>query len=314
MGYAVTLAGWGQTHHALSEEGLARMVPDINLLIVEVETVTATVIAAARQLEVVAACRARPLNVDVATATARGVAVLATPGRNADSVADFAVGLMIALARNIRRGDQHLRRQGWLVQGEIPYFHFRGPELAGMTLGLVGCGSVGRGLAQRVQGFGMHVLIYDPYLSQEQVAGLGRLTTLNKLLTRSDFVSLHVPVTEETRGMIGVAELKCMKPTAYLINTARAAVIDEAALFAALSRGRLAGAALDVLWEEPLPPDSPWLSLDNVLLTPHLGGAADDVKTHHSAMILEDLQTLLAGERPARLVNPEVLERWPKSP
>lgn len=307
MGYAVELAGWGQTRHALSEETLARMVSDVSLLVVEVEQATAVVLAGAPILEVIAAGRSQPVNVDVAAATERGIVVLATPGRNADSVADFAVGLMIALARNISRAERHLRQEGWLVDGEIPYFHFRGPEFAGKTLGLIGCGAVGREFARRVHGFGMRVLIYDPYLTPEQVGDLGRLTTLDEVLTQSDFVSLHVPVTDETRGMIGATELARVKPAAYLINTARAAVVDEAALFEALSTAALAGAALDVFWEEPLPADSAWFSLDNVLLTPHLGGASDDVKIHHSAMILDDLQTLLAGGEPARIVNPEVL-------
>ncbi len=307
MGYTVELAGWGQTRRALPEDELAHRLSEVSLLVVEVEAVTAAVLDSAPRLEVIAACRSRPVNVDVAAATERGIAVLATPGRNAESVADFAVGVMIALARNISRAERHLRQEGWLVGGEIPYFHFRGPELAGRTLGLIGCGAVGREFARRVRGFGMRVLIYDPYLTPEQVDDLGRLTTLDEVLEQSDFVSLYVPVTEETRGMLGVAELAQIKPTAYLINTARAAVVDEAALFQALSTGALAGAALDVFWEEPLPADSAWFSLDNVLLTPHLGGASDDVKIHHSAMILEDLQALSAGKRPARLVNPEVL-------
>lgn len=307
VGYTVELAGWGQTRHALSEAELARRLSDASLLVVEVEAVTPAVLDSAPALEIIAACRSQPANVDVAAATERGIAVLATPGRNAESVADFAVGVMIALARNISRAVRHLRQEGWLVGGEIPYFHFRGPELAGKTLGLIGCGAVGREFAQRVQGFGMRVLIYDPYLTQEQIGDLGRLTTLHEVLEQSDFVSLHVPVTGETTGMLGAAELAQIKPTAYLINTARAVVVEEAALFKALSTGALAGAALDVFWEEPLPADSPWFSLDNVLLTPHLGGASNDVKIHHSAMILEDLQALSAGEQPARLVNPQVL-------
>jgi phosphoglycerate dehydrogenase-like enzyme len=228
-------------------------------------------------------------------------------GRGADSVADFALGLLLALCRNINRAEAHLRQNGWLVEDkEIPYFHFRGPELAGKTLGLIGCGAIGRALAQRVRGFDMKVLVSDPYLNPDTLGDLGELVPLESLLTESDFVSLHVPVTVETRGMLDAERLAQLKPTAYLINTARAAIIDEEALFEALASGQLAGAALDVFWDEPeIAPR--WFNLDNVLLTPHLGGAADDVKKHQSAMIVEDLQALGKGETPARLVNPEVL-------
>ncbi|MCP4166946.1 MAG: 2-hydroxyacid dehydrogenase [Chloroflexi bacterium] len=307
LGYEVVLGGWGQTRHTLSEEALIDLVGDVALLVVEVEQVTAKVIAAAPQLKYIAVCRGVPVNVDVAAATARGIPVLNTPARNADSVADFALGLILVLGRNICRADRHVREYGWHVDGEIPYFHFRGPELAGKTLGLVGCGAIGRGLARRARALGMIVAIYDPYLSQEALGDLGQLTSLDPVLSQSDFISLHVPVTPETRGMIGGAELRRMKRSAYLINTARAAIIDEQALFAALQEEQIAGAALDVFWQEPLPPDSPWRELDNVLLTPHLAGASDDVKVHHSAMIVENVRALQQGSRPSRIVNPEVL-------
>jgi phosphoglycerate dehydrogenase-like enzyme len=308
LGYTVELAGWGQTRHALTEGALVARIPEVALLIVEVERVTEPVIEAAQQLEIIAACRAQPVNVDVAAATARRIAVLSTPARNADSVADFALGLLLAVGRHICRADRHVREHGWYVNDEIPYFHFRGPELAGKTLGLVGCGGTGQELAQRARALGMNVLACDPYLAQDDLPGVARLARLDEMLAQADFISMHVPVTNETERMIGAAELARMKPTAYLINTARAAVVDETALYDALKKRRIAGAALDVFWQEPLPADSPWLELDNVLLTPHLAGAADEVKNHHSAMVVEDVRTLLKGGCPARLVNPEVLQ------
>jgi D-3-phosphoglycerate dehydrogenase len=308
LGYTVELAGWGQTRHALAEDTLIARIPDVALLVVEVERVTARVIAAAQQLEIIAACRARPVNVDVTAATARGIAVLSAPARNADSVAEFALGLLLAAGRHICRADRHVREHGWYVGDEIPYFHFRGPELAGKTLGLVGCGSIGRKLAQRARALGMNVLAHDPYLAQDELADLGRLAPLDEVLAQADFLSLHVPVTDETEKIIGASELAQMKPTAYLVNTARAAVVDEAALYDALKKRQIAGAALDVFWQEPLPTGSPWLELDNVLLTPHVAGAADEVKNHHSAMVVEDVRTLRDGGCPARLVNPEVLQ------
>jgi D-3-phosphoglycerate dehydrogenase len=307
MGFAVDEAGWGQTRHALGREQLAALMPGASLLIVEVEHISAEVIAAGPDLEVIATCRAGPVNVDVEAATARGIPVLTTPGRNADSVADFALGVMLSLCRNIQRAEQHLRHNGWMVHGdELPYFHFRGPEISGKTLGLIGCGAIGRALARRVRGFEMQVLVYDPYVDQASLGDLGQLASLETLLARADVVSLHVPVTPETKGLLNAERLAIMKPGAYLINTARAAVVDEDALFSALAGGQLAGAALDVFWEEPeIAPR--WFTLENVLLTPHLGGAADDVRVHHSAMVLEDLQILRRGGVPARVANPEAL-------
>ena len=303
MGFSVELAGWGQTRRALGEGELSDLVRGVSLLVVEVEQVTRSVIAAGEELEIVATCRAGPVNVDVAAATAAGISVLCTPGRNAESVADFVIGLILALGRNIWRADNHLRRQGWHVGEDIPYFHFRGPELAQATVGLVGCGAIGRFVAQRARALGMDVLGFDPYLGQQDVGEALRLGDLSEVLEQADFLSLHVPLNEGTRSMIGGPELARMKPSSYLINTARAAVVDEQALFVALRGRKIAGAALDVFWEEPLPPDSPWLSLDNALLTPHIAGAADHVKVHHSAMVVEDVRMLLAGGRPARRVN-----------
>lgn len=306
MGYAVEETGWGQTRNALACEELTALMPGTSLLVVEVEQVSAGVIAAGPELEVIATCRAGPVNVDVGAATARGIPVLTTPARNADSVADFVVGMMLALCRNIHRAERHLRQYGWMVGHELPYFHFRGPEISGKTLGLIGCGAIGQALARRVRGFDMRVLVYDPYIDQANLGDLGQLVSLETTLTQADFVSLHVPVSPETKGLVNAERLAMLKPTAYLINTARAAVVDEDALFDALAYCRLAGAALDVFWNEPeIAPR--WFALDNVVLTPHLGGAADDVKVHHSAMVLEDLQTLRAGGVPARVVNPEAL-------
>ncbi len=307
MGYVVEETGWGQTRQALSSEELMALMPGTSLLIVEVEQISAEVIAAAPELEFIATCRASPVNVDVASATARNIPVLSTPARNADSVADFAVGMMLTLGRNINRAERHLRQNGWLVNDtELPYFHFRGPEIKGKTLGLIGCGAVGRAFAHRVRAFDMRVLVYDPYIDQASLGDLGQLASLETVLTQADFLSLHAPVTAETRNLLNAERLAMLRPTAYLINTARAGVINEESLFEALTSGRLAGAALDVFWDEPdIAPR--WFTLDNVLLTPHLGGAADDVKTHHSAMIVEDLQTLQSGQSPPRLANPEVL-------
>lgn len=307
LGYQPSRAGWGVTRRELPRDELIQELDDAELLICELERVDGEVLDRAGALRLVASCRGEPTNVDLEEATRHGIPVLHTPGRNAASVADFVIGIMVVEARSIARSQEHLRRNGWNVSGDLPYFHFRGPELGGKTLGIVGFGAIGAEVARRaVEGFGMRAIVYDPYV--EAPPPPYRAVTLSELLEQSDVVSLHCPPTQETIGMIGSRELERMKPSAYLINTARAQIVDEQSLVDALGRRVIAGAALDVFWEEPLPRDHPLLDLDNVTITPHIAGAADDVRVHQAAMVLEDIARWHAGERPLRLANPAVWE------
>ncbi len=307
LGYSVVSDGWGVTRSPLDPPALVAAAAGASLVVVEIETVDAAVLDALPDVRIVASARGLPTNVDLAAASARGIPVLHTPGRNAASVADFTIGLILAQCRSLARGQEHLRRVGWHVDGELPYLHFRGPELAGRTLGLVGYGAVGREVARRaVGGFAMRVVVSDPHVVEVE-APVERIP-LERLLAESHVVSLHCPLTPDTTGLIGERELAMMRSDAVLVNTARAGVVDEAALVAALTGGRLAGAALDVFWTEPLPRSHPLLALGNVTLTPHLAGAADDVVLRHSAMIVDDVEALLAGRRPRFLANSEV---WP---
>lgn len=229
LGYDVVPAGWGVTRQALTAGQLVPAATHAQLLLVELEQ-----------------ARGSPTNVDVAACAARGIPVLCTPGRNADSVADFTIGLVLALARGIVAGDRHLRDEGWLVGSELPYLHFRGPELAGRTLGVVGYGAVGRRVAHRASaGFGIQVVVHDPYAAD--VASL----PLAEMLAVADVVTLHCPRSPETEGLLGERELGLMRRTSYLINTAGGSVVDEDALVAALRAGTLRGAALDVFGTEP---------------------------------------------------------------
>ncbi len=294
LGYEPVHAGWGVTRRTMPQDELVTALDGVEVLICELERVDDVVLAAASTLRLVASCRGNPTNVDLAAAEARGVVVLATPGRNAISVADFTVGLLLTHVRRIALAERQLRERGWMTDGDLPYFHFRGPELDGRIIGLVGFGAIGRLVAERVRGFGMSVLAFDPFVVQ-QPAG-AELVELDELLTRSDVVSLHCPLTPETQGLIGERELALMGPDAVLVNTARAAVVDEAALLDALRSHRIGGAALDVFWEEPLAPDHPIRALDNVTVTPHIAGAADDVMRHHARMILEDVARWQAGQ------------------
>lgn len=288
-GLSVQRAGWGVTGRVLDRDALVGAAAGAAVLIVEVETVDEAVLAALPQLRLVGTARGTPSNVDLAGCARRGIPVLRTPGRNAESVADFTIGLILAAARGINAGERHLREHGWLVGDQLPYLHFRGPELAGRTLGLVGYGAVGRAVARRATGgFGMRLLVCDPQVDDVPTV------TLDALLAGSDVVSLHCPLTSETAGLIGPAELARMRPGAVLVNTARGGILDEDALVQALHRGQLAGAAVDVFAREPLDRASPLLAAPRLVLTPHLAGASRDVVAHHSRTLTDAVLAWLA--------------------
>lgn len=289
LGYHVTRAGWGVTRKTLDPVELATAATGAVLLITELETVDAAVLDAVPTLRLVATARGGPVNVDLAACAARHIPVIYTPGRNADSVADFVVGTMLSLIRCISRSERHLRDTGWHVGTELPYLHFRGPELARLSVGIVGNGAVGQRVAKRLTGgFGTNVVIHDP------LQGIG--PSLPDLLAHVDVVSLHCPRSPATIGLIDAPALHLLGPNGYLINTAGGGIVDEDALCDALDTDQLAGAALDVFTVEPLPPDSRLLRTPRLLLTPHLAGAADDVVSHHTDLICQDIERWHRGE------------------
>ncbi len=289
LGYSVLRTGWGTTRQALDREAYLAAAAGSALLVTEIENVDVTVLDALPELRLVATARGGPVNVDLAGCAARAIPVVFTPARNADSVADFVLGVLLSLTRGLHAAERHLRSEGWLVGGELPYLHFRGPELAGRTLGVVGYGATGRRVAQRARdGFGMQVVFSDPCVE----GGIG----LDELLACSDVVSLHCPRIPETRGLIDAVALARMRPDGYLVNTAGGGIVDEDALVDALTARSLAGAALDVFATEPLSRDSPLLTAPHLLLTPHLAGAALDVVRHHTQMICDDVERWHRGE------------------
>jgi phosphoglycerate dehydrogenase-like enzyme len=289
LGYEVVRAGWGRTRQALDRDAYVEVAAGSALLVTEIEVVDADVLAALPEVRLVATARGGPVNVDLAACAARGIPVVYTPARNADSVADFVLGALISLSRGIGAAERHLRSDGWHVDGELPYLHFRGRELSGLVLGLVGYGAIGRRVAQRARdGFGMQVLFSDP--------GVDGGSDLDALLEQSDVVSLHCPRSAATKGLISDAALRRMKPGALLVNTAGGGIVDEDALVQALVEGRIGGAALDVFTTEPLPRESPLLQAPNLLLTPHLAGAALDVVRHHTDLICADVERWHRGE------------------
>ncbi|MBN1148265.1 MAG: 2-hydroxyacid dehydrogenase [Anaerolineales bacterium] len=322
----VQRGGWGVTGVRLTPEELVEAASEAEILLISYEAAPARVIEALPALRLIGCTRSAPVNIDIAAATARRIPVLHAPGRNAQTAAEFTLGLMLAEAHCIARGHHALftgRYLGaeaqdfsradrsaditWNLDGESPFKDFQGAELVGRTLGVIGLGKIGSRVAQLARAFDMRVLAYSPYSTAGQAAALGvELAPLNELLRQADFVSIHARVTAETRGLLGRDELGLMKPGAYLINISRAALIDQAALIDALEQRRIAGAALDVFWYEPLPANHPLLRLDNVTLTPHLAGATRDVQERHSKMIVDDVLAWLDGRRPAHVANPEV--------
>lgn len=269
------------------------------LLVVESDSVKGPVLEL--PLVAIGACRGDPNNVDVAAATARGIPVLRAPGRNANAVAEMTVAMLFAVNRGLVRADQDVRAGEVWRDGTIPYQRFRAWELAGRTAGIVGLGAVGRATKWRLEGLGMRVISHDPYAPDAT-------HSLDDLLEEADVVSLHAAVTPETESLIGPKQFARMKEGAIFLNSARAQLHDTDALVLALQSGKLAGAALDHFIGEHLPVDHPLCSMDNVVLTPHIGGATYDTEATHSRLVADGLATLFAGGVPDNLVNPEVLQ------
>jgi D-3-phosphoglycerate dehydrogenase len=238
--------------------------------------------------------------VDVAGATAAGIPVLHAPGRNADAVAEITIALLFAVTRHLLPADRDVRAGQVFKDGTIPYQRYRAWQLAGQTVGIVGLGAVGRAASWRFAGLGMTVIASDPYNDDATYE-------LDDLLAEADIVSMHAPPLAETLGLIGPAQFDAMKDGAVYLNSARAALHDLDALVAALQSGKLSGAGLDHFEGEALPVGHPLCEMDNVVLTPHIGGATYDTEANHTQMIADDLARLLAGERPRRCANPEVL-------
>lgn len=278
---------------------LKSIISDYDALIVRSRTrVTGDMLEAARQLKVIGRAGVGVDNIDVDAATRQGIVVLNAPGGNVVSAAEHTLALMLSVVRHIAAADALVKRGEWERK------RFQGIELYGKTLGLAGAGRIGSEVAKRARAFGMRVIAYDPYLSRERAEQVGiELVTLPDLFEHADFVSVHVPLTDETRGMIGTVELALMKPTAYLVNASRGGVVDEAALATALREGGIAGAALDVFEQEPVAPDNPLLGLDNVVMVPHLGAATREAQTSVGVEICEAVRDALTASDFRSAVN-----------
>ena len=303
----VEYESWMESRRMHDPEELAAKLNGLgaSVLLVELDFVFEEVFEAVPSLKFVGICRAATSHVDIEVATANGVAVVNTPGRNAQAVAEHALGLMLSLARRIPDGHSYVTGARWLNPVE-PYVEMRGVELGGRTLGIVGLGAIGRRLAEMAMAIGMKCIAFDPYVDAP-LAGV-YLKELDEVLAGSDFVSIHAPLTSQTEGLIDSRGLSLMKPTAYLVNLSDARIVDRGGLVDALESKAIAGAALDVFETHPIAPDHPLLGLDNVILTPHVGGATEETIQRYSKMMADDILRFLDGARPLNLVNPDVWE------
>lgn len=285
-------------------------IPDTDILLGHYTPISRRIIKAGRNLKIIGIARAGYENMDLAAATDHGVLAFHVVGRTTGAVSDFAIGLILAECRNIARAHRAVFEGGWRKEFINTATT---PELEGRTVGLLGFGEIARAVAEKLSGFGVRILAHDPFVPTEAFSRLGvEPVDLQRLLVESDFLSLHARLAPESEKIIGRNELALMKPTAYLINTARGGLIDTEALVDALRRGEIMGAALDVFDQEPLPEESELLSLDNVTLTSHLAYATVDCLEKSPRMLVEDICRLMQHGKPRFLLNPSALQedRW----
>jgi D-3-phosphoglycerate dehydrogenase len=291
------------------EDEVVKVIGDVEMAITHTAPITQKVIDAAHNLRIVGAARGGPVNINWSACTERGIPVLYAPGRNSGAVAEFTVGMMLAQSRNITRSHMSLMTQkAW--RGDLYVISAVGNELNSSVVGLVGLGAIGGKVARLVQAFGAEVLVYDPYIPPDAIREQDcEPADLNTLLERSDFVSLHARLTDETAGLIGEDQIRLMKPSAYVINTARGELIQHDALYKALSDGRIAGAALDIFETEPPPDDSPLYDLDTVTATSHLAGASTQAAEIGARVLCQGLYDFIVQkETPKYCVNPDYVD------
>jgi len=318
----ITASGFGQTgKHALeilrqvgcqtiippkagplTASEITALLPDTDAVLASLDDYSATVLssAAASSLKIIARWGVGYDAIDVPAATQHGIVVTYTPGMLDDAVADYSFALLLCLARRVNEGHTAMRGGGWKIEW--------GNDVAGKTLGIIGCGHIGTAVARRASGFAMRLLAYNRTPKPEAEKLGVKFVSLDELLAQSDFISIHAALTSETRGMLGEAQFRKMKPGVFLINTARGAIVDEAALIKALVEERIAGAALDVFATEPLPAESPLRSAPRLLLSPHQGSSSLGTGQRVSDMAAKAIVDLMQGHQPENVLNPDVFK------
>jgi D-3-phosphoglycerate dehydrogenase len=315
----IEMAGWSLGLPKLSEAELIEKTREADIIITTFDDITRPVIENAKNLKVIGCTRATPVNVDIQAAKERNIPVLYTPGRNSDTTAEMTIGLMISVARHIPQAYRALKEHRftapepvenkakdglkadviWDMTLEAPYTVFKGTQLKGKTLGIIGYGSIGKRVGNIARAIGMELLVYDPYQGEVDIecVGIKKAQTLEELMSESDFITAHMKVTPATKGIINRERIAMMKPTAYFINASRGAILDEKALIDALRDKKIAGAAFDVYEHEPISDNHPYITeLDNVIITPHIAGATWEVLANHTKQIVADIKRFLNNE------------------
>lgn len=274
---------------------------DQDIIVVHVASINKAVIAKSPNLKVAAVLRGGFENADMDELTQKGIQLINAPWRSANAVADFTVGMMIAENKNIARSHKLIFEGKWCKKyANQEYIH----DLKNMTIGIVGFGYIGQRVAERIQGFGSRIIVFDPFVDKSKFSDKNiEFVTLDELLAAADIVTLHLRLSEKTHHFMGENEFGKMKKNAYLINTARSGLVDTEALVAALANKKIAGAAIDVFDEEPLPADHPYLKLDNITLTSHLAGTSCDTMRNSVEIGFDDLKRYLTGEKMLNVRN-----------
>lgn len=292
-GIEYELTGWGQTGNTLTQEELIAKAQGCEIVIVEIEDLNKAVIELLPDLKFVGVSRGTPVNVDLEFCKKRGIPVVHTPGRNADSVADYCLSMMLDLSRKLTASSRHLASEGWMFDGKLPYLEFRGRDLGNLKVGLFGIGQIGARVAKRLHsGFGSQVYFFDPFV--ESSVHAKKVNSLDELFETCDIVSLHAPVIPETENSVNRALLKKLGPEGILISSARAKLIIEEDLYQSLANKEIASAAIDVFWKEPIDSQNRWVKLPNAICTPHIAGASTDVVSNHCETILNGIDKWLS--------------------
>jgi glyoxylate reductase len=290
-----------------ARDELLKAVEDVDVIYCTLnETIDKELIDRAKRLKVVGTMSVGVDHIDVEYATKKGIYIVYTPGVLTETVADHTWALLLAVARRVVEADSYVRRGEWKIAWAPTMM--LGYDIYGKVLGIIGLGRIGQAVARRAKGFNMRILYYDVVRRGELEKELGvEYTPLERLLMESDYVSIHVPLTPETRGLIGERELRLMKKTAILVNTSRGPVVDQKALFRALKEKWITGAGLDVFEKEPIDSNDPLLKLENVVLTPHIGSASHDTRNKMAELTAIGIIKVLKGEMPENLFNLEVI-------
>jgi D-3-phosphoglycerate dehydrogenase len=284
---------------------LIPLVKDADVLVVDTAPVTEALLKAASKLKAVACTRGGPVNVNVKACTSMKIPLFNSPGRNESAVVEFTIGATLALMKNMALGHYELKRGIW--RGDLYLYDKVGPELSDLTVGIVGYGKVGRNVAKMFSLLGCQVLVYDPYITPSIIEEEGyKSTSFEELLKTADVVSLHVRLSPETEKMMDQSKFNLMKSTSYFVNTARGGIVDYDALYEALAKGKIKGAALDVFDPEPLPSDHPLTKLDNVLLTPHIAGASQKSAIRGIETVAESLYVYFSKGELKNCINKEI--------